>query len=123
MGFAIKMNTGEAGEVWLRGCEDGCVEMCRMETIAANVKKGTAEREALVPFKYYANIEQAINKIISMRIASSKATTLKALLDDIKAIRAGINKELGATTAMPKGIIQDIESAADGESSGKTQET
>jgi hypothetical protein len=96
MGFEIKLNTGDVGEVWLRGCGDGTVEMCKWETLKPlKDQDKSIVREGLVPFKYYASIEQAMEKVIRMRVGSSQAATLKELVQTIKAIRSDLHKELG----------------------------
>jgi hypothetical protein len=99
MAFEIKINTGEAGEVWLRGCSDGTVEMCKWETLKPLKDQDPNEvREGLVPFKYYADISQAMNKVMRMRIGSANATTLTELISEVRNIRKDLQKELAPLT-------------------------
>lgn len=92
MGFEIEVKTGEMGPLWLRGCSDGCVEMCKKGIIKT---KDQPDKEGLIAFKYYASVEQAFDRVFRMRLASSEAKTLKELIFNIKAIRAEIKQEMG----------------------------
>lgn len=93
MSFQIEVKTGDAGTVIMRGCADGTVEFCKWgET---NHKETGSVRAQLVPYKFYANIEQAFNRILSMRVSSYEADNIKDLVQGIRAIRADIHKEMG----------------------------
>ena len=94
MGFQIECKTGDAGPVTLRGCSDGTVEFCKW---VEQKDKDTGEmKPVLVPYKFYANIVQAFDRIARMRIASAQANDLKELVAAIKVIRFDIQKEMGA---------------------------
>lgn len=94
MGFQIEVKTGDAGAVIMRGCSDGTVEFCKWGEATDSVTK--EKRPALIPYKFYANIEQAFNRVFSMRVASCEADNIKDLVTGIKAIRADIKAEMGA---------------------------
>ena len=94
MAFQIETNTGDAGPVTLRGCSDGTVEFCKW---VEQKDKDTGEmKPVMIPYKFYANIQQAFDRIARMRIASAQANDLKELVTAIKAIRLDILKEMGA---------------------------
>lgn len=93
MGFEIELKTGEAGNVILRGCGDGTVEMCRWQDTKDPKTKQPVT--ILVPFKYYASIEQAFERVAKMRIGSSTASDIKELIHAIRGIRSDIKKEMG----------------------------
>lgn len=81
-----------AGPVTLRGCSDGTVEMCAWKE---EKDKDTGEMVSrLVPFKWFANISQAFDRVARMRVASANAATLKELVAEIKKIREDIKHEL-----------------------------
>lgn len=94
MAFQITCNTGDAGPVVLRGCSDGSVEFCKW---IEQKDKATGEmKPILVAYKFYANIQQAFDRIARMRIASAQANDLKELVAAIKQIRKDILFEMGA---------------------------
>lgn len=94
--FQIEISTGEEGKVTLRGCADGTVEFCKWQD---STDKDTKEvTTSLVPYKYYADVSQAMNKIMRMRIGSTNVTTLKELVLEIKNIREDLKKEMGLLT-------------------------
>lgn len=92
MGFEIEVKTGE-GTVWLRGDTSGGVEMCKMGEITDPKTKVT--RTGLIAFKWFASIVQAFDRVARMRVSNSNASTLKELVDGIKAIREDIKLEMG----------------------------
>lgn len=97
MGFQIVVNTGEMGDVILRGCSDGTVEMCQWkewEKLDKETKVKTPVKE-LVAFKYYANPEQAFQKVARMRVGSTMASSIQELVEAIRSVRADIKKEMG----------------------------
>lgn len=93
MSFQITVNTGEEGNVILRGCSDGTTEFCKW--IDDKDKDTGIVTPRLTAYKYYASPEQAFNKIARMRIGSSTATSLQELVEAIKNIRKDIKKEMG----------------------------
>jgi len=94
MAFQIEVKTGDAGPVILRGCSDGSVEFCKwVDKKDKDSGKVSAE---LVAYKFYANVQQAFDRIARMRIASAQANDLKELVTAIKAIRLDILREMGA---------------------------
>lgn len=91
--FQIEVKTGDAGPVIMRGCSDGTVEFCKWgESVDPKTK---VKKPALIAYKFYANIEQAFNRILSMRVSSYEASDIKDLVQGIRAIRADIKKEMG----------------------------
>lgn len=94
MAFQIELQTGDAGPVILRGCEDGSIEFCKW--VEQKDKETGDMKPVLVPYKFYANVQQAFDRIARMRIASAQAKDLKELVTAIKAIRLDILKEMGA---------------------------
>ena len=95
--FQIEVKSGEEGNVILRGCSDGTVELCRWAE-RKDKDKETGEITVtpyLEAYAFYASIEQAFNKIARMRIGSSNATSLKELTEAIKQIRLDIKQEMG----------------------------
>ena len=95
MGFLVPVHTGEFGEVVLRGCADGCIEMCQQKMVVK--EKGAPPEETLVAFKYYASPEQAFNRVLQMRVGSSQASTLKELVEALRHIRSDIKRELSTS--------------------------
>jgi len=93
MGFEIEVKTGDGGPVVLRGCADGTVEFCKRVEVKDTKTGGVSS--GLQPYKFYANIEQAFNRIFSMRVASSTASDIKELVAAIKIIREDIKREMG----------------------------
>ena len=93
MAFQIEVKTGDAGIVTMRGCSDGTVEFCRW--VDCMDKETKVKTPTLVPYKFYANIEQAFNRILSMRVSSYEASNIKDLVLGIRAIRADIKVEMG----------------------------
>ncbi len=89
----MEVKTGDAGVVTLRGCSDGTVEFCKWVDVKDPLTKEV--KPALVPYKFYASIEQAFERVSRMRVASAAATDLKELIHAIRGIRADIKKEMG----------------------------
>lgn len=94
MGFEIEVKTGDGGPIVLRGCADGTVEFCKRVDVKDPDTKEV--KPGLQAYKFYANIEQAFNRIFSMRVASATASDIKELVAEIKAIREDIKREMGA---------------------------
>lgn len=93
MSFQIEVKTGDAGTVIMRGCPDGSVEFCKWGESADRETK--VKTPALIAYKFYPNIEQAFNRILSMRVSSYEADNIKDLVTGIRAIREDIKKEMG----------------------------
>lgn len=93
MGFQVEVKTGDAGPVVLRGCADGTVEFCRWAEVID--PKTKIKGPQLVPYKWYASIEQAFERVFRMRVASYDAQNIKDLVAGIREIRAEIKKEMG----------------------------
>lgn len=92
MGFQIEVNTGEKGKVILRGTPEGYVDM---GTMVDTKQKDGSTFPTFVGFLFFADMGQAINRVLAMRVCSSTTTTLEALHAEIKSLRAEIRKELG----------------------------
>lgn len=93
MAFIIEVKTGDAGTVIMRGCPDGTVEFCKWGEQTDTATK--TKKPALIPYKFYANIEQAFNRVLSMRVSSYEADNIKDLVQGIRSIRADIKTEMG----------------------------
>ena len=92
MGFQIEVNTGEKGKVVLRGTPEGYVDMGTM--IDMKQKDGSIV-PTFVGFLFFADMAQAFNRVMAMRICSSDATTLADLCKEIKTLRYKLEKEMG----------------------------
>lgn len=101
MGFEIEVDAGSEGKLWLRGCPDGTVELCKWGNIT--VKPGEPSREGLCAFKYYANPSQAFDKVFRMKVASCDAKSLQELVTEIKKIRKELTELLLPSLSVPEG--------------------
>lgn len=90
----LTVKTGEEGEVILRSePSTGYVEFCKY--VKQTDKDTLEEKDVLVAFKFYTNLEQAFQKVASMRIASIDAKNIQEVVAGIKLIRADIKREMG----------------------------
>lgn len=92
MGFLVKVKTREEqNEIVIRGCEDGSVEFVREIT---SVDKDTGEESIiLAAYKFYSNIDLALDKLFRMRCCNRDASTLQELLVNVKEERELLRKE------------------------------
>lgn len=93
MGFlieGIKTRDGE-GVINIRGCDDGSIEYVKW-IVSINGKTGE-ETASWNPYKFYANVYQAIDKLFRMRICNRDAKTLEELLKNVKEERELLHKE------------------------------
>ena len=93
MAFQIEVQTGDAGPVILRGCDDGTVEFCKWGETKDPITKEA--KPVLIAYKFYANIVQAFDRVARMRVASIAASDLKELVEGIKGVREDIKREMG----------------------------
>ena len=100
MGFEIEVNVGGGKTLWLRGCDDGQIELCTFGKLKKRLPDDE-DKEGLTAFKYYANPVQAFERILKMRVGSCDAKTLGELSQCIKDIRADIKAELSTTLGNP----------------------
>ena len=97
MGFLIEVSTGEEGKLWLRGQDDGGVEFCRMVDIK-DPKTGKMKLTP-IPYKFYPNIDSALDRLFRMRVNSRNATTLQELLQNVQEEREELRREF--TSGVP----------------------
>lgn len=94
MAFEFKCKTREGdGEIIIRGTNDGQVEFCReVNVLDPETKKPTGE-VSLQPFKFFAAIEHAIDKLFRMRVCNRDANSLEELLSNVKEERELLHNE------------------------------
>jgi len=87
----IELTIGEKVVV-LRGNEDGTVDLCHWVPIR---NKEGEMIDTPIPYKYFASIQSALQRVYEMRVCIRDATTLEKLLEHIKEEREWLRKELG----------------------------
>ena len=93
MGFLIrdiKTRDGE-GTVILKGNDDGTVEFCR-PSMQVDSKTGETV-EVMVGYKFFALLDNALDRLFRMRVCNRDATTLQELLVNVKQERELLQKE------------------------------
>ena len=63
-------------------------ELCKMKTVKDEVTGDTTD--AWIPFKYFASLSAALNRLLDMKVRVSDAVTLRELAADVEAARKEI---------------------------------
>ena len=96
MGFlieGIKTRDGD-GSVTIRGCEDGNIEFVKW-VVSTNTRTGE-DTSGWAPYKYFASIEMALDKVFRMRVCNRDAKTLEELIVNVKEERASLHEEFAS---------------------------
>lgn len=93
MGFLIEgIKTRDAdGVINIRGCDDGTIEYVKWVT-SVNSKTGE-ENANWSPYKFYASLEQALDKLFRMRVCNRDAKTLEELIRNVREEREALHEE------------------------------
>jgi hypothetical protein len=95
MGFLVKVQIRQGNDgVILRGNEDGSVDF---------VKEIDSEKGLIYsPYKYFATIESALDRVFRMRCNNRDAETLQELLANVREERELLKKEFEGILAAPR---------------------
>lgn len=98
MGFVVRMKTRNGTEeIIMRGNEDGTVDF--VKEITTTDKETNKKSIVLNPYKYFVNIDSALDRIFRMRCNNRDAETVQELLANVKEERGLLRKEFeGITT-------------------------
>jgi hypothetical protein len=110
MGFRISVKTRNGTEeVIMSGNDDGTVEFVKELTV--KVADTDQTKITYAPYKYFMNIDSAIDRIFRMRCNNRDADTLQELLKNVKEERELLQKEFSGQFPATRRAAPVVEAA------------